>query len=349
MGEMPSRKEKYFAWVMISLISFFFAEIISGSSMIISFAPGDLAIKLLWSLFITIPLYGLHTIVLAWVVYHFAKPRLYTLFFAGIIFALYEAYITKVLWVGWGSNTVWYFGGVAVVETAILLLFWHPFMSFIIPLFASESILTRSREILSALPRRLRWLFSSRKKTCTALLLFALLCGISQGGITPEPSPLYPIASELLAFVIFTPLLFIYRRAGLQKYAMRQLLPTTTELAALLVPLLLIYLVMGLGIRPEVLRSLLPQAIVWLMYAVAIILLYLSLRKSKRVDVASRDFPVRLSKKLYFTFFLILTLASAIVSLMPLRVWITVAFLFLGVAIGLATLMLAVRDILKKR
>jgi hypothetical protein len=347
MRETPLRREKYFAWILISLLSFFFAEVISGSSMIHSFEPGALVASLAWSLIITIPLYGLHTIVLAWVVYRFSKPRLYTLFLAGIIFALYEAYITKVLWVGWGSDTVWYFGGVAVVETTILLLFWHPFMAFIIPLFASESILTGSREVLSGLPKPLRWLFSGRKKTIAVLLLFAFLCGINQAGLSA--SPLHSIVSDLLAFVIFTPLLFIYRRLGLHKYEMRQMLPTKRELAVLLVPLALIYLVMGLGIRPDVLQNILPQAIVWLMYAVAVFLLYLSMQKSKHAEMPPKDFPVRLSNKLYLAFFAVLTLTSAVISLIHFRMIITVAFLFTGTAIGTVMLLLSVCDILKRR
>lgn len=345
MDGTPSRWGRYFSWVLISLISFFFAEIISGSSMLRSFEPGAIASSIIWSAIVTIPLYGLHTIVLAWVIYRFSKPRLYTLFLAGIIFALYEAYITKVLWVGWGSDTVWYFGGVAIVETTILLLFWHPFMAFIIPLFASESILTRSREVLSGLPLPLQWRLSGQKRTCAVLLFFALLCGINQAGLST--SPLHAIASDLLAFVVFTPLLFVYRRLGLHKYEMRQMLPTKKELAVLLVPLALIYVVLGLGIRPDVLRFFLPQAIVWLMYAIAITLLYLSLRKSKRVETAQKEFPVRLSKKLYIAFFLVLTLTSAIISLAPFRMIITVAFLFIGTAIGTVMLAFSIYDILK--
>ncbi|MGA9139641.1 MAG: hypothetical protein WBZ29_05425 [Methanocella sp.] len=273
MSGNPPPWGRYYSWVLISLISFFFAEIISGSSMIRSFEPGTLATSLVWSLIITIPLYGLHTIALAWVVYRFSKPRLYTLFLAGIIFGLYEAYVTKVIWVGWGPDTMWFLGGIAVVETTTLLLFWHPFIAFIIPLFVSESVLTRSREILAALPRPLRWLFSGRIRTYMILLAFALFCGINLGG--QSPSPLNAIASVLLAFVIFTPLLFVYRRLGLHRYTMRQLLPSTPELVVLLVPLGFIYLVMGLGIRPETLQNLLPQVIVWLMYGIAIVLLYL--------------------------------------------------------------------------
>ena len=347
MSGNPPRWGRYYSWVLISLISFFFAEIISGSSMIRSFDPGTLASSLIWSLAITIPLYGLHTIVLAWIVYRFSKPLLYTLFLAGIIFGLYEAYITKVLWVGWGPDTTWFLGGIAMVETTTLLLFWHPFMAFIIPLFVSESILTRSREILSALPRPLRWLFSRRIRTYMILFASALFCGINLGG--QSPSPQNAIASVLLAFVIFTPLLFVYRRVGLHEYTMRQLLPTKWELAVLLVPLGLIYLVMGLSIRPESLRNLLPQVIVWLMYAVAIALLYLSLRKSKRIDTASKEFPIRLSKKLYLAFFAILTLTAVAISLIPFRLFIVLVFLLTGTAIGAGILVLSIIDLLRRR
>jgi hypothetical protein len=346
MDEKPSRSEKYFAWILISLVSFFFAEVISGSSMIRSFEPGSLATTLVWSLVITIPLYGLHTIILATVIYRFSKPRLYTLFLAGVIFALYEAYITKVLWAGWGSDTVWYVGGIAVVETTILLLFWHPFMAFILPLFASESLLTRSRDILAGLPGPLRRLFSSRKRTYTVLLLFALICGINQAGVSP--SPIYSIASDLLAFVIFTPLLYMYRRKGLQKYDIRQLLPGRREFVVLLLWLLSIYLVFGLGIKPETLRNLLPQLIVWLLYAVFLLLLYLSLKKSKGMNLPSASFPIRFSWRLYGAFFLIITFVSALISLVPFRVIITLIGLFVGTFTGLILLALSVRDLWKK-
>ncbi|MGA9139989.1 MAG: hypothetical protein WBZ29_07190 [Methanocella sp.] len=130
---------------------------------------------------------------------------------------------------------------------------------------------------------------------------------------------------------------------------MRQLLPTAKELAVLLVPLALIYIVMGAGVRPDVLLNILPQAIIWLMYAVTIVLLYLSLSKSKRIETVRKEFPIRLSKKLYLSFFLILTLTSAVISLIPFRVIISMVFLFIGTAIGAVILVLAVIDILRRR
>jgi hypothetical protein len=313
--------------------------------MINSFEPGAVASRLAWSLVVTIPLYGLHTIILATIIYHSGKPRFYTLFFAGIIFALYEAYITKVLWVGWGPDTIWFIGGIAVVETVVLLLFWHPFMAFIVPLFASESLLTRSREVLAGLPGPLRRLFANEKRAYAALLLFAMLCCINMAGLSP--SPLHSIASLLLAFAVFTPLLYLYRGNGLHRYDIRQLLPGRREFTVLLAWLLLIYVILGIGVRPDTLRNLLPQAIVWMLYGFFLLMLYLSLKKPGDRAQSQARFPIMFSWRLYGAFFLAMTLVAGLISLVPFRMIITVAFLFAGTAIGLIVLALAVRDTLK--
>jgi hypothetical protein len=85
------------------------------------------------------------------------------------------------------------------------------------------------------------------------------------------------------------------------------------------------------------------------MYAVAIGLLYLSLRKSKRVAIASKEFSIRLSKKLYLAFFAILTLTAVAISLIPFRLFIVLAFLLIGTAIGAGILLLSIVDLLRRR
>lgn len=347
MDLQPRRRERMFFWLVLSCISFFFAEIVSGSSMIRSFDPGSMLSTVLWSLFITIPLYGLHTLVLAWIVYRFGKPRLYTLFLAGAIFGLYEAYITKVIWVGWGSETIWYLGGVAMVETAVLVLFWHPFMAFIVPLFVSESTLTGSREILSGLPGPISRWFSTPRRMHAAIIAFALLCGINIGA--QAPSPLHAIFACVSTGLIFMALVLIYRHLGLQRYDIRQLLPTKKEFAVLLGLLLLMYVILGLGIRPETLGNLLPQVIVWLLYAFFAVLIWLSLKRSARLDLPARDFPIRFTRRWFLAFLMITTFVAALVSLIPFRVYIVLLFLFIGVLTGAFLLALAIRDALRLR
>ena len=48
-----------------------------------------------FSVLVTCPLYALHILVLGSIVLRHPRPLFASLFFAGVIFGLYEAYITK--------------------------------------------------------------------------------------------------------------------------------------------------------------------------------------------------------------------------------------------------------------
>ena len=84
-----SKRHQWLFWLILAALSTFFAEVFSGSDMFPYFSA--------WGLVVVVPLYGLHTILLAHMVYRTDKPRFPSLVFAGMIFGLYEAYLTKVL------------------------------------------------------------------------------------------------------------------------------------------------------------------------------------------------------------------------------------------------------------
>ncbi|MFO7944382.1 MAG: hypothetical protein R6U51_08825 [Anaerolineales bacterium] len=68
-----------------------------------------------WGLLVVVPLYGLHILVLAHLVYRSPQPHFPSLIFAGMLFGLYEAYLTKVLWdPPWGEALI--IGGVAPLK-----------------------------------------------------------------------------------------------------------------------------------------------------------------------------------------------------------------------------------------
>jgi hypothetical protein len=346
MDEKPSRRARYFAWIIISAISFFFAEIISGASMITSFAPGAMLSQVVWSLLITIPLYGLHTLVLAWLVGRFGKLRLYTLFLAGAIFGLYEAYITKMIWLPtWAGDP--YFAGVSVLGTLVLVLWWHPLMSFFIPLFVSEGVLARSREMLAGLPGPLRGLFTAKKRACVALVAFLAFCGFFQGMVSP--SPVFSIFNTVAVGLIIAVLLYAYRRWGYQRYEFRQLLPQGKEVTVLIVLLLTVYLFGIIFIRPGALPGLGPQLTIWLLYAFFAILLLFSLRKSAGINLPRLEFPLRFSWGKYGTALGIIASLSALFSLLPpARLYLALLCWFAGIGLGFVLLALAARDALRK-
>ncbi len=169
--EMVKNLEKLLFWSMAGIISTFFAEVISGSTPFPFFTLAG------W--LIVFPMYALHTVVLASIVLKFGKPTLYALYPAGMIFGMYETYITKVVWGGaeWGSSGP-SFLGIYLIPFFLVVLFWHPFMSFIIPLTISENSLTKSRTIISYLPKKITSWFSTPEKSKKLLIYVAVLFGL---------------------------------------------------------------------------------------------------------------------------------------------------------------------------
>lgn len=338
----PSRKLKIFFWIILGAFSVFFAEVVSGSDMFPFFR--------LWGLLVEFPLYTLHILVLSYIVFSYGKPRIYTLFIAGAIFGMYEAYLTKVLW-----NPSWepFFSlaGIAVVEVFVIALFWHSFMSFIIPLFVAESILTNSREIINGLPNRIKQLFSSKKKGYILFVSLALLFGIFQS--YNSPSPMLSLVSGLSTTAILILLIYLWRdKTKGKEYDIQMLLPNKSEFSFLLSLLIIMYIVMGIFIRPEALPGLGPQMVIWAIYAGLFILLFFHLRKSRKLTLPKTiGLPINFSWKIVIILSLLFAISSVISNFMPrdFKDIIMLMFWFLEGVIGVFILFLSMKDLILPR
>jgi hypothetical protein len=271
----PTRRQRYMFWVILACLSAFFAETISGSF------PYSFVHPLGWVL--VVPLYGLHTLVLAFVVFKVGRPRFSTLFIAGCIFGMYEAYVTKVLWnPPWETlaDPVSRLGGVAVVELGVISFCWHPFMAFIVPL-AVALTLTSSPGLLEAMPGRLaRWL---RHREWTFLVALAVWAGLVMG------SQVYPLTAVAANAITMLAMMLLVRRFMADtggRFTMDQLLPDQREVMWLLGALLLYFGLTGPLMRAEALPGLVPQLIVVLIYVALIYLL------KRSIDRGNLEGPV---------------------------------------------------------
>lgn len=328
----PPRRTKFLFWLILGSISVFFAEVVSGSDMFPYFT--------LWGWIAEIPLYTLHILVLSSISFSHGKPRFYTLFIAGAIFGMYEAYITKVLWnPPWGPPFI-SIGGVAVVEVLILVLWWHPFMAFIVPLFVAENILTGSREMVSILPDRFRQQFYGRKNY---LPLLALSGGLLQSA--GSSSPAYSLLSGVSTTAFIMLLIYIWKTKENGKgYTLRELLPSRKELLVLISLLLTLYLVMGIFLRREALPGIFPQLIIWLMYGGLFALLYLHLRKPHPVS-ETWDLPFSFSWKTCIFLSLIFTLTSTISTAIHIGILMMAAMWIAGSIIGVSLFVRSIKDV----
>jgi hypothetical protein len=128
---------KIFTILLIGFLSVLFAEIFSGASQIWFIDP--------FAILIMFPLYLLHVLVLFCIALKVKKASIPELYLFGIIFGLYESWITKVLWSGYigsAGPSMGTFLGIATIEFPVLVFFWHPVMSFIMPILTYE-ILTK--------------------------------------------------------------------------------------------------------------------------------------------------------------------------------------------------------------
>jgi len=339
----PTSIQKLLFWGILGALSVFFAEVTVGSS---PFAFFDA-----WGVLVVCPLYLLHLLVLARIAFAGGRPRFPALFFAGVLFGLYEAYMTKQLWnPDWSSDPM-RVGGVAVFETIILVFLWHPVMAFLVPLLVAETTLCSSRHVARALPRRLQRMLFGKRGTAVLFALAVLLGLLLSSTHTRRPSAGHVFVSGLASVCVLFLLVWLWRRAtrGV-RLALPDLLPTRREMVMLCACLALQYVGLGMVLRPEALPGLGPQASVWLLYVAAIAGLWLSLRRPQPASLfGPPESPDRFSWRLWLGLatVLVVTATGSRLLLGP-RTWLfLIAILVVGMPVGIAILVLCVYDALR--
>jgi hypothetical protein len=263
------KKHQWLFWIILAAFSTFFAEVFSGSDMFPFFHS--------WGLLVVVPLYGLHIILLANLVYRASKPHFASLVFAGMLFGLYEAYLTKVLWAPpWGAALN--VGGVAPIETLVLVFWWHAWFSFIIPLLVAEKLLTKSSELSLSFPGKIGQFLNSWRGLASVMIFGGLFQSIN------SPSVGQSLLSGISTTAVLVALVLIWKRVTKDKtYTMEELLPNQKQFKWLLVPTGIMYLAMSILIRPESFPGLGGHLIIWILYGVSFYLLSRS-RQTDDID-----------------------------------------------------------------
>jgi uncharacterized membrane protein SirB2 len=307
-------------WILLGAASTFFAEVISGSSPLVFFDP--------WGLLVVAPLYSLHILVLASLAFKNGAPRFSTLYFAGMLFGLYEAYITKVLWSPpWGASVN--FLGIDLVAFGTLVPYWHNFFSFLIPLFIVETLATNSRTIFNALPRNVQ---KALAKPGWQYGLAAWM-GIVQ---TAARNPGESFASGALNLLILAGLVLAWRWVSKRKFSLPELLPRGLSFYFLLGLLLLLYIWAIPSIFPEKIPVFADQLTILVLY----LLIGLALFFSRRAPAKQEPNPVQFNLQPVGSLVLVYLAITFLAGLLPQGLKIIVFAIngYGGMAFGVATL-----------
>ena len=270
-ASVPSRKRKLAFWLLAGMLSVVCVEVPAGSTMFPFFT--------LWGLLVVWPLYLLHSVFLAGVVFRWGRPGFWPLYAAGMLYGMYEAYITKVIWVSFRPEGPMYAaGGIALFETIILVLFLHPLLAFVIPLLFTEMLLTNSNEVFLGFPRRVRQSIRGRPMVWAGLLM--AMFGLMQ--FVNSASVLSSLISGAGNGVVVGLAVFWWRRSGGAAYSLRELLPGPRGLKILGGVLLAWYAFWGFAIKRESIPAILHgQLTVWILYAALLWIFYRCLVRSR--------------------------------------------------------------------
>jgi hypothetical protein len=268
----------------------------------------------LWGLLVVWPLYLLHSVFLAGVVFRWGRPGFWPLYAAGMLYGMYEAYITKVVWVSFRpEGPMFAAGGIALFETIILVLFLHPLLAFVIPLLFAEMLLTNSNEVFLGLPRWPRQSIRAHPMVWAGLLM--AMFGLMQ--FVNSSSVLSSLISGIGNGVVIGLVVFWWRRSGGTAYSLRQLLPGPEGLRIFAELLFAWYLFWGWAIKRESIPAVLPgQLTVWLLYAALFWIFYRCLARARQGPAAVEEKAVAFSWR---GFFFCVGLATAVTAVA--RIW----------------------------
>ena len=124
-----SRSSVLFARILIGLIVLICAEVFSGASL-------QMGLWDPWTLLVTYWLYFAHFFLLTTLAVRTGRTSLSSLYLWGVLFGLYESWITKVIWYGYngdGKFAMGHIGPYGFSEISMVFIF-HPVASFILPL-----------------------------------------------------------------------------------------------------------------------------------------------------------------------------------------------------------------------
>jgi len=289
--------KKTFQILLIGSLSILFAEVFSGASQT-WFING-------WGLLLTFPLYLAHVLFVLWIALKFKKTSLSQLYIFGMIFALYESWITKVLWVGYMDSTgpgLGTFLGIGIPEFPILTFFWHPIMSFILPILVFEILAGKTIKDHEKVLRK-----TTNKSTIIIVFLILISTFIANGN---QFNIISSNASLIGTLIIVFGLYNLSKNANLKEFEFKKI-----SFIMISIYLVLLYIITFIFLLPErIPQTIMPYATIIIFY---IFLVFLTIKsKSKEILFLNLD-NTHYSAKNLITFALITIFAVNVACLSP--------------------------------
>ena len=255
----PSRTAVLFGRLAIGFVVLICAELFSGATLKMGFWHP-------WTLVVTYWLYFAHFFLFTTLAVRTGRTSLASLYLWGVLFGMYESWITKVIWHGYGGDGHFAMGSIGPFgfSEISMVFFFHPVISFLLPLAVTCLLCPPLRAIFPDLA----WLTQKgRRGRAARAFLFVSFAPImamnSGGGINLISNALFVVGCLLIC-------LRLGRRA-FQLSSGRELVVFSRKgLIGLSIYLGLLYVVTYLRLRPDGLPSVGVQLLTFAVYPVVI-------------------------------------------------------------------------------
>ena len=283
--ELPRNPESgaavVFARLLIGLIVMICAELFSGASLKLGFWHPATLILTFW-------LYFGHFFFLTTLAVRTGRTSLGALYFWGVLFGLYESWITKVIWCGYGDGkfVMGNIGPYGFSEISMVFIF-HPVMSFIVPLAVACLLCPPLRRLFPDLA----WL-TGKDKVARVVQVYLVLSFVPIIAMNSR-GPANLALNTALLLIVLAILLRLARPALSSPDGRPIVVFGRRGFVGLCIYLALLYGVTYAHLRPEGLPSVAVQSITFVFYAAAILGLCLYRRRdplpSTAVQVEGRE------------------------------------------------------------
>jgi hypothetical protein len=327
-----------FARLLVGLVVLICTEVFSGASL-------GIGLWYPWTLLVTYWLYFAHFFFFTTLAVRTGRTSFWSLYMWGVLFGLYESWITKVIWYGYGGDGKLAMGSIGpygISEMSMVLIF-HPMMAFIFPLAVTCLLCPPLRRQFPDLA----W-FTGRSKGARIvqgylIFSFAPVMAMNSGG------PINLAVNLAVAIVAFV-LLARWARPALDSSDGRAIVVFgRSGFVGLCVYLVCLYGVTYFFLRPEGLPSVAVQLLTFVFYGAAIACLWMHRRREPLGDNADQveKRELRLVGML-FAVLLVLALALSPLSQNPILLGIIlpnfVIWTILGVLLPVASIVSCVRE-----
>jgi len=287
-----------FARVLIGLIVLICAEVFSGASL-------QAGLWHPWTILVTYWLYFTHFFFLTTLAIRTGRTSLSSLYLWGVLFGLYESWITKVIWHGYGGDgkfAMGHIGPYGFSELSMVFIF-HPVMAFILPLAVTCLLCPPLRRLFP----ELAWFTGKSRgaRVVQAYLVLALapVMGMNSGG------PINLAANLAVAILLLWALLRLARPALAASDGRPIMVFGRRGFVGLCVYLALLYGVGYVALRPRGLPSVAVQLFTFVFYAFAVAGLWLH---RKREPLAGATAPPEKRELRLVTILFVVLLALAL-------------------------------------